>query len=165
MDVRIDPIADRTSGGGGEHERIMAAIAQGCANSAVPTPDWPVTALAPFSSARKWSGAGLLTPDGEEHWVLGATDVLVSSKDPAAAEAERLSAQGLRVLLLARASSVDAEGAPGVVHPVCLVVLDQKVRSPKARALGWAPTLPGVVNSVARLLEEFRNEHATAEHR
>ena len=45
------------------------------------------------------------------------------------------------------------------------LVLDQKVRSPKARALGWAPTLPGVVNSVARLLEEFRNEHATAEHR
>jgi nucleoside-diphosphate-sugar epimerase len=45
------------------------------------------------------------------------------------------------------------------------LVLDQKVRSTKARALGWAPTLPGVVNSVARLLEEFRNEHATAEHR
>jgi nucleoside-diphosphate-sugar epimerase len=45
------------------------------------------------------------------------------------------------------------------------LVLDQKVRSPKARALGWTPTLPGVVNSVARLLEEFRNEHATAEHR
>lgn len=37
------------------------------------------------------------------------------------------------------------------------LALDQKVRSPKARALGWAPTLPGVVNSVARLLEEFRN--------
>jgi nucleoside-diphosphate-sugar epimerase len=37
------------------------------------------------------------------------------------------------------------------------LALDQKVRSPKARALGWSPTLPGVVNSVARLLEEFRN--------
>lgn len=37
------------------------------------------------------------------------------------------------------------------------LALDQKVRSPKARALGWAPTLPGVINSVARLLEEFRN--------
>ena len=120
-----------------DHNASMAAIAQGCANSAVPTPDWPVTALAPFSSARKWSGAGLLTPDGEEHWVLGATDVLVSSKDPAAAEAERLSAQGLRVLLLARASSVDAEGAPGVVHPVCLVVLDQKVRQDAAPTLDY----------------------------
>ncbi len=37
------------------------------------------------------------------------------------------------------------------------LALDQKVRSPKARALGWSPTLPGVVNSVARLLEEYRN--------
>ena len=37
------------------------------------------------------------------------------------------------------------------------LALDQKVRSPKARALGWQPTQPGVINSVARLLEEFRN--------
>ena len=37
------------------------------------------------------------------------------------------------------------------------LALDQKVRSPKARALGWVPTQPGVVNSVARLVEEFRN--------
>lgn len=37
------------------------------------------------------------------------------------------------------------------------LALDQKVRSPKARALGWAPSLPGVANSVARLVEEYRN--------
>ena len=37
------------------------------------------------------------------------------------------------------------------------LALDQKVRSPKARSLGWAPTLPGVIGSVARLLEEYRN--------
>jgi nucleoside-diphosphate-sugar epimerase len=39
------------------------------------------------------------------------------------------------------------------------LALDQKVRSPKARALGWSPTQAGVVNSVARLLEEFRNSN------
>ena len=38
----------------------------------------------------------------------------------------------------------------------CLA-LDQKVRSQKARALGWSPTQAGVVNSVARLVEEYRN--------
>lgn len=38
-----------------------------------------------------------------------------------------------------------------------VLALDQKVRSPKARALGWAPSLPGVANSVARLVEEYRN--------
>ena len=37
------------------------------------------------------------------------------------------------------------------------LALDQKVRSPKARALGWAPTQAGVINSVPRLVEEFRN--------
>jgi nucleoside-diphosphate-sugar epimerase len=37
------------------------------------------------------------------------------------------------------------------------LALDQKVRSPKARALGWEPTQAGVINSVARLVEEFRN--------
>jgi nucleoside-diphosphate-sugar epimerase len=37
------------------------------------------------------------------------------------------------------------------------LALDQKVRSPKAHALGWAPTQTGVINSVARLVEEFRN--------
>jgi nucleoside-diphosphate-sugar epimerase len=37
------------------------------------------------------------------------------------------------------------------------LALDQKVRSPKARALGWAPTQTGVITSVPRLVEEFRN--------
>lgn len=37
------------------------------------------------------------------------------------------------------------------------LALDQKVRSAKAHALGWSPTQTGVVNSVARLVEEFRN--------
>ncbi len=37
------------------------------------------------------------------------------------------------------------------------LALDQRVRSPKARALGWEPTQTGVIESVARLVEEFRN--------
>ena len=37
------------------------------------------------------------------------------------------------------------------------LALDQKVRSPKARALGWEPTQAGVVNCVPRLVEEYRN--------
>lgn len=36
------------------------------------------------------------------------------------------------------------------------LALDQKVRSPRARALGWAPTLRSVAGNVARLLEEYR---------
>lgn len=37
------------------------------------------------------------------------------------------------------------------------LALDQKVRSSKAREIGWVPTQTGIVNSVARLVEEFRN--------
>jgi nucleoside-diphosphate-sugar epimerase len=36
------------------------------------------------------------------------------------------------------------------------LALDQVVRSPRARALGWAPTLRSVAGSAARLLEEWR---------
>ena len=36
------------------------------------------------------------------------------------------------------------------------LALNQQVRSPRARALGWAPTLHSVAGNVARLLEEFR---------
>jgi len=42
------------------------------------------------------------------------------------------------------------------------LALDQIVRSPRARALGWAPTLRSVSGSVARLLEEFRTARAAA---
>lgn len=44
------------------------------------------------------------------------------------------------------------------------LALDQKVRSPKARALGWAPSQPGVAASVARLLEEFRGSRSERGH-
>ena len=42
------------------------------------------------------------------------------------------------------------------------LALDQNVRSPRARALGWTPTLRSVAGNVARLLEEFRNAREAA---
>lgn len=42
------------------------------------------------------------------------------------------------------------------------LALDQKVRSPRARALGWTPNLRSVAGNVARLLEEFRNAREAA---
>jgi nucleoside-diphosphate-sugar epimerase len=42
------------------------------------------------------------------------------------------------------------------------LALDQKVRSPRARALGWTPSLRSVTGNVARLLEEFRNAKEAA---
>ena len=40
------------------------------------------------------------------------------------------------------------------------LALDQVVRSPRARALGWTPTLHSVSGNAARLLEEWRRAHA-----
>ena len=40
--------------------------------------------------------------------------------------------------------------------------LDQRVRGPRARALGWAPTLHWVATNVPRLLEEFRRAQERA---
>jgi nucleoside-diphosphate-sugar epimerase len=37
------------------------------------------------------------------------------------------------------------------------IVLDQLVRSPRAREIGWAPTMKSVARNVPRLLEEWRN--------
>ena len=42
------------------------------------------------------------------------------------------------------------------------VALDQVVRSPRARALGWSPSLHSIAGNVARLLEEFRSAQAAA---
>jgi cation-transporting ATPase E len=89
-------------------------------------PGWSLDAFAPFSSARKWSGASF---DGHGSWVLGAPDVLLPAGSPVRDEAEAIGARGLRVLLLARAGvAVDSADAPGEVAPAALVVLEQKVR-------------------------------------
>jgi nucleoside-diphosphate-sugar epimerase len=42
------------------------------------------------------------------------------------------------------------------------LALDQRVRSPRARALGWSPTLRSVAGNVARLVEEYRNAREAA---
>lgn len=36
------------------------------------------------------------------------------------------------------------------------LALDQRVRSPRARALGWSPSLSGVIANIPRLFEEYR---------
>ncbi len=97
-------------------------------------PGWTVTATAPFKSATKWSGASYADQGGERgNWVIGAPDVLLEPGSPAAAEAEEIGAQGLRVLLLGSSDArVDSADAPGRVTPVALVVLEQRVR-PDAR--------------------------------
>ncbi|OLF12799.1 magnesium-transporting ATPase [Actinophytocola xinjiangensis] len=100
------------------------------------SPQWTIEAVAPFSSARKWSGVSF--GGGHGHWVLGAPDVLLTPEHPALADADTIGARGLRVLLLGRVDSrVDSEGAPGPVTAVALVVLEQTVRPDAASTLDF----------------------------
>jgi len=93
-------------------------------------PRWTSTAVAPFKSATKWSGASF---GAHGNWVIGAPDVLLDPVSPVAEQAERIGARGLRVLLLGSSDgSVDDVDAPGRVTPVALVILEQRVR-PDAR--------------------------------
>jgi len=93
-------------------------------------PGWTATAVAPFKSATKWSGASY----GEHgNWVIGAPDVLLDPSSQVALQAEGIGEQGLRVLLLAStAFRVDDPKAPGRITPAALVILEQRIR-PDAR--------------------------------
>ncbi|OJZ76198.1 magnesium-transporting ATPase [Mycobacterium paraffinicum] len=98
-------------------------------------PDWVVTATAPFKSATKWSGVSY---GDHGNWVIGAPDVLLDPASAAAERAERIGAQGLRVLLVGTGDvAVDHPDAPGRVTPVALVVLEQRVRPDAAETLDY----------------------------
>ncbi|MGW5574246.1 HAD-IC family P-type ATPase [Nocardia thailandica] len=102
------------------------ASVQAIAEALPDAPGWTQSAVAPFSSAKKWSGVSF-GADGD--WLLGAPDVLLDPASDDARRAEAIGAEGLRVLLLARSDRpVDAADAPGTVTPAALVVLEQKVR-------------------------------------
>lgn len=138
--MRLADIKILGAGDEAEIRRALAAMAgddprpnasvQAIAEALPDRPDWIYTAVAPFSSAKKWSGFSY----GEHgNWLLGAPDVLLDPGSEDARTAEELGSSGLRILLLATSDrAVDAPDAPGVVTPAALVVLEQKVR-PDAR--------------------------------
>jgi cation-transporting ATPase E len=112
--ARVLPVGSRSTA---EVDRVLA----------------PPRRVVPFSSARKWSGAGF---DDLGEWVLGAPDVLLPPNDPIRAEAERVGATGLRVLLVGQLDRpVDAADAPGPVQAAALVVLEQRIRPEAGPAL------------------------------
>ncbi|MET7829345.1 cation-translocating P-type ATPase [Streptomyces sp. NPDC005386] len=100
---------------------------------------WRCTESLPFSSARKYSGAGFSESDGgASTWLLGAPDVLLAEGDPALAETERLNEAGLRVLLLARTTKdLEDPGVKEAARPTALVVLEQRLRPDAAETLRY----------------------------
>ncbi|MFI1965777.1 cation-translocating P-type ATPase [Streptomyces pathocidini] len=138
-----DGDGDRDGGGRGCREFAEHGAAPrdlGTAHSDAPDGGpWECTRTLPFSSARKYSGATFRAPDGADRtWLLGAPDVLLPAGDPALADADRLGAEGLRVLLLARAErELDDPDVARGIRPTALVVLEQRLRSDAARTLRY----------------------------
>ncbi|MFP7696386.1 HAD-IC family P-type ATPase [Trueperella sp. LYQ143] len=117
---------------------------------------WPVVARQPFTSAKKWSGAtfaeGTVTIVGSSgagtaqagsagstpcSWVMGAPDVLAQSH-PLGQQAEEIGATGKRVIVFGWCETpVDQENAPGQVHPVGLLVFEQRIRPDAADTLEY----------------------------
>jgi cation-transporting ATPase E len=116
----------------------MAAVIEACPDSGE---GWKPETVAPFSSARKWSGVTFAGDRGS--WLIGAPDVLGQGTE-AAAQAERLGANGLRVLMLASydgsldpADLPDSQAASTKITPVALVTLEQRIRPDAAPTLDY----------------------------
>lgn len=114
----------------GSPNPTLAAVA-----AAYSSPQWQVTSEVPFSSARKWSSA---TFANHGSWVLGAPEMVTPTDHNVLVKAEPFTAEGARVLVLARASGQpQAETGPGEVDAVALVVIDQRLRSDAAQTVQY----------------------------
>jgi nucleoside-diphosphate-sugar epimerase len=118
--------------------------------------------------------------DGRNHWAciydrdLADLYVRVATMDDASGVFHANDEADERVEDIVEAIAHQAKMRPDVRHvPIQearkkmgpyadALALDQIVRSPRARALGWAPTLHSVAGSAARLLEEFRTAREAA---
>ncbi len=106
---------------------------------AFPEPEgWVRTAATPFSSGRKWSA---VTFGDRGTWVLGAPEMVWTDRGPddsVRAEADRLAAEGQRILLLARteAALVD-EKLPDGLAASAILVFEEKIRSDAADTLRY----------------------------
>ena len=127
-------------------ENALAALA-GALNDGTPTMKaigeafppsgrWRCTQQVPFSSARKWSGAAF---EGEGAFVLGAGEFILKDRfDEIRAQAEKYARRGQRVLLLACAKEIGAEGLdPAGVTPLVLVLLSDRIRANAKKTLEY----------------------------
>jgi cation-transporting P-type ATPase E len=137
--VRLAEVEDglrQLAGSDARPNASMQALAAAFGPAGTP---WPVLAKAPFTSAKKWSGATFVGPgEAAVNWVIGAPDILAAPGSAAASEAEEIAAGGLRVLLVGTAElPVDDPSAPGTVTAKALVVLNQRIRPDAADTLAY----------------------------
>ena len=118
------------------HDPRPNASVQAMAEAFPDAPDWAANHIAPFTSAKKWSGISFsdnVTGEPRGNWLLGAPDMLLDPVGATAAQASELGSGGLRVLLLASTDApvdagTDGLAAPGTVTARALIALEQRVR-------------------------------------
>lgn len=85
-----------------------------------------VLEVAPFSSARKWSGVNF---EGRGTWVLGAPEVILAPGSPERSRSEEIARQGSRVIALASTNeALEPPLLPAGLRPKALVVLGERIR-------------------------------------
>jgi cation-transporting ATPase E len=109
----------------------MQALAARFTNPASP---WVAEHVVPFSSRTKWSGASFAV---HGPWLIGAPDVLLPAGNLVAGRATQLAATGARVLLVATASTLAADGVVADVTPVALLSLVDEIRPDAATTLAY----------------------------
>lgn len=91
-----------------------------------PKKDAHITKKIPFSSARKMSAVGL--NDGN-NYVLGAPEYLLDEESLFLKQANDIADEGLRVLLIAKTSSIDEEDMTvGMIEPIALISIKDCIR-------------------------------------
>jgi len=144
--VAVEPLVDRVDAAAllagfaasdPDPNASQQAIARG-----LPGDAWSVAWRVPFSSAARWSAAGI---DGTG-WALGAPDVLLDWVAPdatpmlphASALVGEHVAAGRRVLLFGWYAAVDETSSPrGRFHPVALVALGERIRDDVPPTVEW----------------------------
>jgi cation-transporting ATPase E len=98
-------------------------------------PGWTERSSVPFDSAHKYSAVDF-GPDGS--WFVGAPEVLLPADHPGRGLVDARAAEGLRVLLLARAGSLPEAGTlPGDLTPTALVTFRDSVRADAADTIRY----------------------------
>ncbi|HEY5077856.1 MAG TPA: HAD-IC family P-type ATPase, partial [Acidimicrobiia bacterium] len=130
-----DPVSDAL-GALADDDNRNATMNALCEAFPAPT-GWSRTGATPFSSGRKWSG---VTFGDRGTWVLGAPELVWAERadDSVRADADRLAADGQRVLLLAHtdAALVD-EDLPDGLRASALLMFEEQIRSDAAETLQY----------------------------
>ena len=128
----VEPILAAVAGADPTPNATMRAVAARFGSG--PT-DWTPTDVVAFSSARKWSAAAF---GDRGAFVLGGADVVPGLAGTAAATAAQETANGNRVLLLARApGGLSGDTLPSGLEPAALLVLGDTIRPDAAETLHY----------------------------